>query len=186
MTGDCLGFRRDCGVSPSTGKPYKFAQALRPEYADKILSYDDQVSCLVRHGFGLWDIVGACERTAGSSLDKDISNPRANPIREFVAQQAPQLRRIVISNGDAAATLFCRHFADWCASGELQPNDDTKSQKVLQRKLQGGAEAPIKVVVATSPSPAATMAYANKRDFWEKHVFEPGLKDHLALKEEQE
>ena len=185
IAGDCLGFRRDTGISPSTGQPYKFAKDLRPEYADNILSYQDQVSCLVRHGFGLWDIVGSCQRPG--SLDKDISNPQVNPVREFAAAN-PQLRRIVIANGAAAATLFTSHFSDWCASGELVANnndDDDKSQKTLGKKLKGSADSPIKVVVAMSPSPAATMPYASKRDFWEKHVFQPGIQDYLAWKGQQ-
>ena len=184
IVGDCLGFRRDTGISPSTGKIYKFTEALRPEYAQNILTYDEQVACLLRHGFGLWDIVGSCKRPG--SLDKDITEAQPNKIRELAAQY-PSLKRIVISNGGLAATTFVKSFPDWCQSGELQANNDEMSQKVLGKKLKGSTDAPITVVVAMSPSPAAASAsYETKRDFWERHVFEPGKRDHQARQLEKE
>ena len=136
------------------------------------------------HGFGLWDIVGSCERADSSgklsSLDSDIRNPEVNNIPELVAAN-PSLRRIVITNGAAAATLFTQKFPDWCNSGDLRANDDTISQKALGKKLKGSDQSRITVVVAMSPSPAAaTRSYTEKRDFWEKHVFKPGKKDHDA------
>ena len=179
IVGDCLGFRRDTGVSPASGQPYKFTSDLRPEFQDNILSYQDQVSCLVRHGFGIWDIVGSCVRPG--SLDKDIQNVTANPIQNLAACH-PQLRRIVISNGEAAARIFYNSFQDWCQSGELRANDDAISQKALGKKLKGSDNSRITVVVAMSPSPAATRPYADKRDFWEENVFRPGLKNHEDLK----
>lgn len=182
--GDCLGFRRLDGVSPKTGQPYKITEGLRQEYKDNILSYEEQVSCFVSHGFGLWDIVSSCERAGSngkpSSLDSDIKNAEVNNIREL-AMSNPSIRRIVISNGAAAAALFKQKFSDWCKSGELRANDDPHSQKALGKQLKGSEHSRIAVVVAYSPSPAAaSKSYTEKRDFWEKHVFEPGKKDHHA------
>ena len=122
-----FGFRRDAGFSPSTGKPYVITASLRKVYTDYVLSYDEQVSCLVRHGFGLWDIVGSCNRPG--SLDKDIDPKTAQPnkIHELAAANPP-LKRIVITNGGKAADIFKHHFWDWCQSGELQAIDNEISQ----------------------------------------------------------
>jgi hypoxanthine-DNA glycosylase len=40
------------------------------------LPYDDRLPRLLAHGFGLWDVLGACERRG--SLDSAIRNPAAN------------------------------------------------------------------------------------------------------------
>eukprot|EP00977_Amphora_coffeiformis_P006675 scaffold1453_cov195-Amphora_coffeaeformis.AAC.11 len=184
IIGDCLGFRRDTGISPTTEQPYKFASELRQEYQNNILPYEDQVSCLLSHGFGLWDIVSSCERAGSngkpSSLDSDIRNAKVNKIREF-ASANPSLRRIVFSNGAAAFKLFKQNFPDWCDSGELRANCDPYSQKAVGKKLEGTDQSRITVVVAMSPSPAAaSKSYTQKRNFWEEHVFEPGVNDHQA------
>jgi len=121
--------------------------------------------------------VSSCERAGStgkaSSLDSHIRNAEVNDIREF-ASANPSLRRIVISNGAAAATIFKQNFLDWCDSGELRTNDDPYSQKALGKKLKGTDRSRITVVVAMSPSPAAaSKSYTQKRDFWERHVFNP-------------
>lgn len=62
------------------------------------LPYSRRLAALLAHGLGLWDVLGACERTG--SLDADIRVPRANdfaPLR----QRAPNLSRVLF-NGLAA------------------------------------------------------------------------------------
>lgn len=175
IAGDCLGFRRGTGISSATQKPYKLADDLREEYRDSILSYQDQVTCLLRHGFGLWDLIGSCRRKG--SLDKDIMDETPNDLEKF-AKENPSLKRIVLTNGTTSAKLFKKHFKDWCASGKLRVNDDKNSKSILGNTLSEGEEAgQITVVVAKSVSPAfAGMTYNDKRDFWERHVFLPGLR----------
>ena len=44
----------------------------------------------------------------------------------------------------------------------------------------------MEVIVAISPSPAhTTMSYKEKRNFWEKHVYQPGLEDHSGWQQTQ-
>jgi hypoxanthine-DNA glycosylase len=179
IVGDCLGFRRASGISPSTNQPYKFSSSLRPH--STILPYPEQVSCLLRHGFGLWDIIAFCERPG--SLDQDITQETPNDLRGLTAAH-PSLRRLVLTNGTTAGSIFRKHFKEWLKSGELQAAEDAISQKVLGKACRSvpGVTPRITIVVAKSVSPAAAIfSYSEKRDFWEEHVFQPGLEDHKRL-----
>jgi G:T/U-mismatch repair DNA glycosylase len=195
MVGDCLGFRRATGTSPSTGKMYHFTKDLRSAYANTIVStYTDQVTWFVQHGFGVWDLVQSCERP-GSSLDTDIEKAVWNDIRGLATIHAPHLRRIVISNGGQAAQMFYKGHTEWFQSGELCVNDDPQSQKILGKKVKTtttftpnnkNTNNPITIVVAISPSPAAaSYSYVEKRTYWEEYVFTPGLQDYYAWKKEK-
>jgi hypoxanthine-DNA glycosylase len=195
IAGDCLGFRRDLAISPVTGKAYQFASELwyGPEY---VLSYEDQVKTLVSKGFALWDVVHSCQRKG--SLDQDIRNEQPNAIRLF-CQQHPQIRRIVLANGQLACRLFRKHFEDWLLSEELAILDHPISQKafasILKKKRQGAAAKdtvtrefnqgqPITVICALSVSPAAaSLTYATKRAFWNEYVYQPGLADYRTIRD---
>lgn len=205
IAGDCLGFRRGDAVSPATGKLYKFASELR--YGDDaILPYDQQTKRLVDRGFALWDVLKTCERKG--SLDQDIKKEVPNEIREF-CDRYPSIRRIVLANGGTGSAFFKRHFRDWLQSGNFVVADHDGSRQVFG-KIVGGKKKnaapsddepnaavtalpaakknsrhPIILVSAISVSPAAAKyGYEEKRDFWEKYVYRPGLEDYEAMVQE--
>lgn len=176
IAGDCLGFRRGPGVSRSTGAPYALTQHLRH---DTILPYPAQLERLVQSGFALWDIVASCPVRRGS-LDATIRDPRINDIRGFCAAH-PTMQRMVLSNGRGQLALFRKHFSEWMASGQLVVMDTAaESPTLIDDSIpRTGWTSPhrIEIVPALPVSPAAAMyTYQEKRDFWEKHVYQPGLK----------
>lgn len=176
-----MGFRRDTGISPSSGQPYVLSRALR---YDNILSYDEQMKTFLAHGFCLWDVVESCEREG--SLDQNINNEVVNPIREF-CDEHPSIRRIVLANGSTTSALFKKYFKDWLSSGVFQAGEDKFSQKtfgkLVHRKSHLRATEPrITIISAISVSPAAAkFTYEQKREFWETHVYQPGLADFKQL-----
>ena len=181
IVGDCLGFRRASGMAKS-GKEYKFVSELRH---DNIISYPDQLEVLCSKGFAIWDVVKSCERRG--SLDKDIKMEVANDIVGF-CESHPQIQRIVLANGGSGCAMFLKHFRNWWLDGALQPGENEESTKVfarLDKLVAQRRERPISCISAISVSPAAaTYNYQMKRDFWELHVYQPGLKLHRELMEQ--
>ncbi len=55
------------------------------------LPYADRLPRLLAHGFGLWDVLGACEREG--SLDSAIRNPAANDFARL-RELCPQLETV--------------------------------------------------------------------------------------------
>jgi hypoxanthine-DNA glycosylase len=55
------------------------------------LAYAARLPCLLAHGFGLWDVLGACEREG--SLDSAIRNPAANDFARL-RELCPQLETV--------------------------------------------------------------------------------------------
>lgn len=55
------------------------------------LPYAERLPRLLAHGFGLWDVLGACERVG--SLDANIRNAEANDFA-LLRQRCPALRRV--------------------------------------------------------------------------------------------
>jgi G:T/U-mismatch repair DNA glycosylase len=143
---------------------------------------------LVRNGFALWDIVGTCRRPG--SLDQNIHDEKPNPLLEFAQQHQASLKRIVFANGGTGCNIFKKHFREWLRSGELQtlPGHEA-SEKAFAVAIAGGknlyetkttanSKRKINLICAISVSPAAaTNSYVQKRDSWEKHVYQPGLAD---------
>jgi double-stranded uracil-DNA glycosylase len=186
IVGDCLGFRRDTGISPSTGEPYQFTVALRKttDEDQNILPYRNQLATLVSHGFALWDVVASCERPG--SLDSDIKDETPNDVMSF-CRAHPAIRRIVFSNGGTTSRLFAKHFSDWLSTGQLVPYENETSLKGLGKLVRSMQSAvgskrdwtsnyQIALVAALSVSPAAARySYSEKRDFWDEHVYRPGL-----------
>lgn len=62
------------------------------------LPYTQRLARLRSHGIGLWDVIGACERTG--SLDAAIRNPARNDVAAL-RRRLPELRRVLF-NGQAA------------------------------------------------------------------------------------
>ena len=183
IAGDCLGFRRQSGISPSTGKPYKFASSLR--YGEEhIKTYEEQTTIFCSNGFAMWDVVKTCKREG--SLDQDIQEDVPNDIRGF-CKDHPSIRRIVLANGGTGAQFFRKHFKDWFDSGEIVPSKHKASQTAFKKwasAVKDDSSSPyfskkIVVISALAVSPAAARyTYEEKRDFWEEEVYKPGLADH--------
>lgn len=171
-----MGFRRDTGISPSTGLPYKFASKLHPGLG--VIPYQEQVRTLVQHGYCLWDVVESCVRPG--SLDMDIQHEVPNDIRTF-CQEHPTIRRIVLANGKTASKMFVKHFRDWWESGELHAGDDAESQVAFgkipkQQSPYFNNNYMIICICALSVSPAAAgRSYVEKRDFWKRYVYRSDL-----------
>jgi hypoxanthine-DNA glycosylase len=70
------------------------------------LPYDQRLPRLLVHGFGLWDVLGACEREG--SLDSAIRNPAANDFKRLHAL-CPALETVGF-NGQASGK-FAPQFA---------------------------------------------------------------------------
>ena len=71
--------------------------------------------------------------------------------------------------------------------GALQPGENEESQKAfgkIYKRVTQHAERPISCISAISVSPAAAVYnYQTKRDFWDQHVYGPGLELHQELKQ---
>jgi hypoxanthine-DNA glycosylase len=70
------------------------------------LPYDERLPRLLAHGFGLWDVLGACEREG--SLDSAIRKPAANDFARL-RHLCPQLETVGF-NGQASGK-FAPQFA---------------------------------------------------------------------------
>lgn len=169
----------------TNGEPYKFTSELRFG-TDSIIPYEQQVSTLTSHGFALWDVVQSCQRKG--SLDADIQNETPNDIWGF-CQQHPTIQRIVLANGSTGCAIFNKHFKEWWKSGQLKSGQDEFSQRAFAKKEEQTRKALAKkgeimadgitCVCAVGVSPAAARyTYKQKRDFWEQHVYQPGLEDY--------
>ena len=206
IAGDCLGFRRCKAVSPTTGKPYVYYHDhLRYTYNtddddDNIIDYSQQLERMVSHGFSMWDIIAECEREG--SLDQDIKQEVANPIREFCENnehmREGKLKRICIANGTTGAKYFVKHFTDWFIDGKLCAADDEVSQRVfkvptnkarkaigeqkLEDDIQNGRLIEVVCLPGVSPA-AAKFTYLEKRDAWERSCYGPGLADYQKWKQ---
>ena len=71
------------------------------------LAFDERYRRVLAHRIGLWDVLGACERSG--SLDADIRKPAANDFDRLRAI-APGVRRVLF-NGRAAGR-FQRQFLE--------------------------------------------------------------------------
>jgi hypoxanthine-DNA glycosylase len=74
------------------------------------LPYAARLARLLAHAIGLWDVIGACQRTG--SLDAAIHSARENDFTHLM-RQAPRLRRVVLNGklaGRAAERLIAAGF----------------------------------------------------------------------------
>jgi G:T/U-mismatch repair DNA glycosylase len=178
IAGDCLGFRRNDGLSVVTGQPFKFTSELRYGQ-DRVIPYQDQIRIFASKGFALWDVVKECQREG--SLDSAIKGDVPNDIRGF-CEQHPSIHRIILANGGTSCTIFNKHFTDWWLSGDLKPGTNYESIIAFGkfgklRNLFGTRR--IECISAISVSPAAARySFSEKRLFWEEFVYGPGLNAH--------
>ena len=181
IAGDCLGFRRAEGISPSTGKPYKLTAQLVHD-VDKVIPYEKQLEVLTSRGFALWDLVGSCERKG--SLDNDIKEEEVNSIRDF-CDEHPTIQRIIMANGAKQCAIFNKYFGDWWLSGELKPGENDLSQRAFKKwtkPTDGFKNGKIKVYCMPGVSPAAaSIPYEVKRDVFREYCYGPGLIDDERL-----
>ena len=182
MAGDCLGFRRASGISPSSGDPYKLTTHV-VHGQDKVIPYDEQVQVMVSNGFAMWDLLGSCERKG--SLDSDIKMEQPNRIREF-CQEHPTIKRIIMANGSKQCTFFNKYFKDWWLSGDLMPGKNDLSQKAFfkkwSKKTNEFKDGRIEIICMPGVSPAnASLSYDKKRDAYQEYCYIPGLADHKRL-----
>ncbi len=193
LAGDAIGFRRSAAVSPTTGKPYVYYHDHLRYDNEHLLEYSQQLERIVAKGFAMWDIVAECEREG--SLDQDIQEEVANPIREFCEgtlnniKESSSVKRIVIANGTTGAKFFVKHFTEWFVDGKLCAASDDMSQRafktVMNKQKRANGEISrtedndvIEVVCLPGVSPAAAkFTYLEKRTAWEAGCFSPGLKD---------
>ncbi|KAL3922886.1 MAG: hypothetical protein SGILL_001968 [Bacillariaceae sp.] len=185
IAGDCLGFRRAGGELSSRDGDISLCQYLR--YGkDHSIPYPQQVDILCSKGFALWDVLATCKRTG--SLDRGIQSGSGipNDIRGFVKHH-PTIQRIVFASGKSTARYFNMNFKEWWKTGELAYyGDHPYSVEMFQKMLVDDAgcdvipnKDAIVCVCAKSVSPAdAKTSYIGKRQFWEDHVYAPGLDIH--------
>lgn len=178
-----IPFPLQSAISESSGKEYTFSKDLWFGM-EKIIPYEEQINTLALNGFALWDVVKSCERKG--SLDMDIKKEEPNDLRGF-CDSHPTIRRIVLANGNTQSTIFNRHFKDWWLSGDLKPADNEhsiKNFKKFAKATKNFENAKIECVCALAVSPAAaTYSYVQKRTFWEKYCYKPGLSDHSCINE---
>jgi len=200
IAGDCLGFRRDLGISKSK-EPYAFTKYLYYKRTQDVISYDDQLERFCHSGFALWDLFQSCERKG--SMDCNIKKPQINDIRSF-CEAHPTIRRIVFSNGMTQSNYFKRYCESWWLEGEfprprtskgargtivLVPEDNERSRNAFGSKYSSrikkygyqdtASVRKITCVCMPGVSPAnANMSYAEKRDYWKRYCYDPGLKDY--------
>lgn len=184
IAGDCLGFRRSTGISPSSGKPYKLTDYIL-HGEDKIIPYEEQIQTLTSKGFALWDLFQSCERKG--SLDNDIRDGQPNHIREF-CEEIGTIRRIIMANGSKQCEFFNQHFGQWWLDGGLRPGQNDLSQKAFGKwskktngfqTLQEDGMRQIEVYCMPGVSPAAaSISYMKKREEFKTFCYDPGLMDY--------
>lgn len=96
------------------------------------LPYAQRLPRLLAHGFGLWDVLGACEREG--SLDSAIRAPAANDF-ERLRELCPQLATVGF-NGQAAATFAPQFAAAGYRTVALPSTSPAHASLTLQQKLE--------------------------------------------------
>jgi len=196
IAGDCLGFRRDEGYMKGSRKRLKLTKDLW--YDDThVIGYDEQLEVLCANGFGLWNLVQSQRQEGARELASTGKIPKGatpNKIREFCLAH-PSVCQIVLSNGLSGVQEFVKLFRPWLYSGELAVSGDDYSQECFRKALSKSklrepvdvnleeSRRTIVVVVGIATSGAcATKSYAEKRDFWHKHVYTPGMEYRNSLR----
>lgn len=96
------------------------------------MPYAQRLPRLLAHGFGLWDVLGACEREG--SLDSAIRAPAANDF-ERLRELCPLLETVGF-NGQAAAKFAPQFAAAGYRTVALPSTSPAHAALTLQQKLE--------------------------------------------------
>lgn len=95
------------------------------------LAYEQRLRRMLAHRIGLWDVLGACERTG--SLDAHIRAPQANDFAPLLAL-APRLTRVLF-NGQTAGRFAARFAAAGLAVAVLPSTSPAHAGRSFEQKL---------------------------------------------------
>lgn len=96
------------------------------------LPYSERLARLLAHRFGLWDVLGACEREG--SLDASIRNAQANDFA-LLRARCPELQALGF-NGQASGK-FARQFSNAGFRAVVLPSSSpAHASMTFQRKLE--------------------------------------------------
>ncbi|WP_332852863.1 DNA-deoxyinosine glycosylase [Duganella sp. S19_KUP01_CR8] len=96
------------------------------------LPYDERLPRLLAHGFGLWDVLGACEREG--SLDSAIRKPAANDFSRL-RELCPALETIGF-NGQTSGKFAAQFAAHGYRTLVLPSTSPAHASLSLQAKLE--------------------------------------------------
>ncbi len=109
---------------------------------DPGLPYESRVEQLIRHGYALWDVLGACRRNGSLDSEIEAHSMQTNDVEGFLGKH-PGITRILF-NGGTAERIFKR---------QILPSLAAHPGLSLHR------------LPSTSPANAA-QSFARKRDAW--------------------
>lgn len=112
------------------------------------LPYGERLSCLLKAGIALWDVVGSGRRQG--SLDQNIQDETPNDI-EALLEGLPELE-LICCNGGASFRYLRRYFPQLWQQGRLR----------------------IRQLPSTSPA-AARWTYGQKREAWAQALASCGM-----------
>ena len=96
------------------------------------LPYDERLPRLLAHGFGLWDVLGACEREG--SLDSAIRQPAANDFARL--RELCPLLETVGFNGQTSGKFAPRFAAEGYRTLVLPSTSPAHASLTLAQKLE--------------------------------------------------
>ncbi len=96
------------------------------------MPYDQRLPRLLVHGFGLWDVLGACEREG--SLDSAIRKPAANDFARL-RELCPQLHTVGF-NGQTAGKFAPQFAAEGYRTLVLPSTSPAHASLSLAQKLE--------------------------------------------------
>ena len=179
IVGDWLGHRRDI-KNGNRGQYYTSITLSTPVDAP-ILSYDEQLEALLRRGFGLWDVIGACRRKG--SLDSAIKKGVAADVRGLCnSERGAHIQRLCFSSGGTTFAFFRKQAVNevWLkVPGAFCVDvDDTLTRDYVGnagKKYAHILTSTTGITLCSLPSISsanARTAYALKREAWLKGCYE--------------
>jgi hypoxanthine-DNA glycosylase len=96
-----------------------------------VLPYAERLPRLLAHGFGLWDVLGACEREG--SLDSAIRKPAANDFARL--HELCPLLKTVGFNGQTAGRFVAQFAAEGYRTVLLPSTSPAYASMTLEAKL---------------------------------------------------